>query len=163
MVHVMARSKLLKLIASMMRKVVIALILSPIVFDVRASETTRNNSAQTGVDVSSMKHQAKRRAPVPVAPVVFAGVRYEAAPWARIKGLDQTGGIVTAFDDKSGAELWKMAVYKISYNADKEADVQDVFITSLRLSSDGKELEVTDELERHFTIDLSSRTITQVK
>ena len=103
---------------------------------------------------------AKRAGPKPVAPVVIGHVRFEAPPWAKAAGQDQNGGVVVARDLATGAELWAAKVYSITYDADLEGDVQDVFITGLQASPDGKSLRVTDERGRHWLLDLASHRAT---
>lgn len=99
---------------------------------------------------------AKRAGPKPVAPVVIGHVRFEAPPWAKAAGQDQNGGVVVARDVATGAELWAAKVYIITYDADLESDVQDVFIVEMQPSPDGKSLRVTDELGRRWRLDLAS-------
>ena len=99
---------------------------------------------------------AKRAGPAPVAPVVMGAVRFEAPPWARVAGADQNGGVVVARDASSGAQLWAAKVYTVTYDANLEGDVQDVFIVGLQPSPDGRSLLVTDERGRHWRLDLAS-------
>lgn len=67
--------------------------------------------------------QAKRLAPDPIEPVYFDSIRYE------VSGM----GVVRARDEKNGQEIWKNAIYKVSYNPILETDVQDVYITKLEV------------------------------
>lgn len=99
---------------------------------------------------------AKRAGPKPVAPVVMGHVRFEAPPWAKAAGQDQNGGVVVAHDVATGAELWSARVYTVTYDADLEGDVQDIFIADMQPSPDGKSLRVTDERGRHWRLDLAS-------
>jgi hypothetical protein len=97
----------------------------------------------------------KRVPPPPVAPVVSEGVRYEAPPFSNPCG--QNGGCVVAFDDATGAQLWSLKVYCTQYNPNLESDVQDVFITSIVVNE--RQLAVTDEKGRHFSIDPATRQV----
>lgn len=98
----------------------------------------------------------KRVGPPTVEPVTLGGVRYEAPPWGRGRGLDQNGGYVVATDASSGRELWKVRVYRIDYDPALESDVQDIFIKSIAPGANGHELTVTDERGREFVLDLST-------
>jgi hypothetical protein len=98
---------------------------------------------------------AKRKPPADVAAVLHEGVRYEAPPFNN--GCDQNGGCVVAYDDATDAPLWQLKVYCTHYDSALEADVQDVFITSLALED--ARLQVTDEHGREFSIDLQTRAV----
>jgi hypothetical protein len=98
----------------------------------------------------------KRAAPAAVPPVSHSGIRYEAIPFGKARGLDQNGGLVAVIDEATGRELRVLRVYRIEYDPDLESDKQDLFITSLAVSADGGCLEVTDERGRRFTVDLAT-------
>ena len=100
---------------------------------------------------------AKRGAPKDVTPVIFQGVRYS-APHGLAKGTNQNGGYIEATDVKTGNVLWQLLVYQIKYDPKLETDVQDVFITSLKLV-DGN-LEVLNESGDKFIVDLAKRKVT---
>lgn len=103
---------------------------------------------------------AKERAEVPEpAPVTIAGVRYEAPPWLRSRGLPHNGGHVVAYDAASGAELWVARIYGLSGPADLEQDKREVFITALQASPSGRYLYVTDERARRWRLDLKTRQV----
>jgi hypothetical protein len=101
----------------------------------------------------------KRSGPDPVDPVRFGGIRYEAMPWGKARGLGQNGGYVAAIDEKSGKELWLLKVYDVSYDGDMEADKQDVFVTSLEIDREGRHLTVENEAGDRFSADLASRKV----
>ena len=101
----------------------------------------------------------KRSEPDPVDPVRFGGVRYEAMPWGKARGLDQNGGYVAAIDEKTGKELWLLKVYDVSYDGDMEGDKQDVFITELEIDRGGRRLTVESEAGDRYAVDLESRTV----
>jgi hypothetical protein len=104
--------------------------------------------------------QAKRVGPKAVAPVTVGGVRYEAMPWGKKRGLGQNGGYLAAFDAKTGAELGLIKVYEIKYDPKLEADVQDVFIS--RLDSIDGGLAVTDERGRKYLVDVATKSVRAV-
>ena len=101
--------------------------------------------------------QAKRVGPKAVAPVTVGGVRYEALPWGKKRGLGQNGGYLATFDAKTGSELGLIKVYEIKYDPKLEADVQDVFISRLD-TLDGAVL-ITDERGRKFILDPLSKSV----
>jgi hypothetical protein len=112
---------------------------------------------KAGVPPSAPALQAKRVGPPAVAAVVVGGVRYEALPWGKKRGLGQNGGYLATYDVKTGAELGLIKVYEIKYDSKLEADVQDDFIARLELV-DGK-LLVTDERGRKYAVDLQNQSV----
>ena len=103
--------------------------------------------------------QAKRVGPPDVQPVTIAGVRYEALHWGRERGLDQEGGYIVAKDAASDKELWILKIYTVEYKPKLETDVQDIFIRSISPIENNRKLEIIDERDRQFTVDLGSRTV----
>ena len=101
----------------------------------------------------------KRSGPNPVDPVRFGGIRYEAMPWGKARGLDQNGGYVAAIDEKTGNELWLLKVYDVGYDGDMESDKQDVFVTSLEIDREGRRLTVESEAGNRYAVDLESRKV----
>lgn len=69
----------------------------------------------------------------------------------------QNGGMLVVFDCATGRQLWQTCVFKTDYDPALEQDVQDVFITGLRL--DGESLVVDDEAGRAWRVDLSTRQV----
>jgi hypothetical protein len=93
---------------------------------------------------SSTALAVRASAPV-VAPLIHNGVRYEAPnTYGRTAYLE-------AWDETSGKQLWKTAVFRNWINPLLEEDVQWVYIESLQIR-DGKVL-VTDERGRQYSID----------
>ena len=95
---------------------------------------------------------AKRAAPKVVPPVIAGGIKYTAPP-------RYGGGYVEARDVGSGKLLWELRVYEIEVDQNLERDVQDIFITSLKVA-DGK-LQVVNEKGDKFVVDLSKRKVIQ--
>src|SRR5437016_2903904 len=94
---------------------------------------------------------AKRSPPKIVEPVTVLGVTYSAPSWP--------AGVVIATDASSNRELWRQRIYAIAYDRTLEQDVQDVFITSLKLR--GNVLAITNERGECFVLDLSTRKVTR--
>jgi hypothetical protein len=112
--------------------------------------------APTAATPTAPTLQAKRVGPKAVAPVTLGGVRYEALPWGKKRGLAQNGGYLASFDAKTGAELGLIKIYEIQYDPKLEADVQDIFIT--RLDSVDGGIAVTDERGRKYVVDVATKT-----
>jgi len=102
--------------------------------------------------------KGKRAAPAEVPAVKVGKVSYEVLHWGKMHGLPQNGGHLVA-KDAQGKQLWVQEIYSNVVDPKMEADVQDVFITSLRLSKDGKSLEITDEQERKYRFDIKQRKL----
>jgi len=87
---------------------------------------------------------AARDVPPPPKPVIADGVRYEEAANARRRGFQQSGGVIVATDSKTKAELWALQVYQVRFDPAEERDIQEIFITKLKMDADGKHLLVTN-------------------
>ncbi len=102
--------------------------------------------------------KGKRAAPADVPAVKLGGVHYEVLHWGRMRDLPQNGGYLVAKDGK-GQEMWVQQIYSNVPDPKLEADVQDVFITSLRVAKDGKSLEMQDEQGRKYRFDPVQRKV----
>lgn len=107
--------------------------------------------------LSAGQASAERLSPTNVPPVTVGGVRYSVPHFGVFIGKAQNGGYVEATDEKTGTRLWLAHVYEIKYDPDLEGDVQDVFITTLRVA-DGK-LTIENEAGDKFAIDLRTGKI----
>jgi hypothetical protein len=88
--------------------------------------------------------QAKRAAPTPVKPISNAGLRYEALEWAfKNKAMEQNGGYVRVVNIKNGFPICTKRIYETKYDKNLESDIQDNFITSLKI--EGQDLVITSE------------------
>ena len=83
--------------------------------------------------VNPMAAQAKRSSPELVAPIEVGGISYKVPNFGSSHRVDQNGGYVQAWDIKNHKLLWDRMVYRLRPNDWKEGDVQDVFITSVRV------------------------------
>ena len=93
--------------------------------------------------------EAKRAAPEAVEPVTVHGITYSAPPDAI--------GFVVARNASSGRELWRQRIYSVRINPALERDVQDLFITTLKVR--GGTLLVTNERGEHFVLNLQTRRV----
>jgi hypothetical protein len=104
--------------------------------------------------------QQKKRSGVPaVSRVSHNGVRYQSLPGGKARGLGQNGGYVVAIDEHTGDERWTLKVYDVPYEDGLEPDKQDVFITRLALSGDGRRLFVENERGRRYAVNLEDRSV----
>ena len=124
-----------------------------------AEGSGHSTSTKEGV---AMEEKAKRRAPKPVQAVEINKVRYEIAGRLKTRAFGQDGGVITAVDTATGAELWTIAVYKTIYDANEERDVQEVYITSLKPSGDQKSLLVENEAHKIYSVDLATREVVEI-
>lgn len=104
---------------------------------------------------------AKRVPPPEVPPVMVGTTRIDAVHRSRDDGFGQNGGVLRATDTKTGAELWTLKVYQIDYDPRLESDVQDVYIKAMRKAMFGNKLLVTDENDRRWRVDLTTRAVSQ--
>jgi hypothetical protein len=107
----------------------------------------------------AQKH-AKRAAPKDVKAVVHEGVRYVASHRLTAAGTSSAdSGYVEAWDVKKKKKLWEAKLYESTHDPAKEQDVQNVFITSMKV--EGAKLVVTNERKETFEIDLASHEVNQ--
>jgi outer membrane protein assembly factor BamB len=99
---------------------------------------------------SALSAAAKRAQPKPVTPVVSDGIRYAADG----DGVDE---YVIASNASDGKVLWKVRVVHNEIDPRMERDVQDVYITDLKLA--GSALLVRDEKSRCYTVNLTTKLV----
>ncbi len=99
---------------------------------------------------------AMRVAPKEVKPVKTDDVIYSAPHLFIMSNSEsfQSGGYVMAQDVKTKRIKWIVQVYVTEYDRKLEADVQDVFITDIKL--DKEKLIIKDEKHRLFSLDINS-------
>ena len=87
---------------------------------------------------------AKRMGPKPVASVLHLGLRYEVPHWSRdARSMKHNGGYVRVVNTRDGLAICTKEIYDVKYDKNLEEDVQDNFITSLKI--EGKDLVITSE------------------
>jgi hypothetical protein len=100
------------------------------------------------------------RIPAPIVePIVSGGIRYEQVKNGLLAGFDQMGGLLTAYDEESGEQLWTLKVYDNKRDPEREGDVQDVFFKSMTLQDDGT-LLIENERGARFIVDPAEQTVT---
>ena len=110
-----------------------------------------------------MQIAAKRLAPSEVKPIIHEGIKYIVIHFPDlISEVKQNGGYIEARDAKTDKKLWGLMVYKIEYNRKLESDVQDVFITSLRVDKKANRLIIENELNYTYHVDLKTKKVLHV-
>lgn len=105
--------------------------------------------------------QASRGMPPKVAPVTHNGVRYEQVMNGLRQGLPHRTGYLNAIDVASGKSLWTLQVYQTKPDSAFEADVQDVYFTSMALQADANALCVMTEDKQCWIVQLADRSVTR--
>ena len=106
---------------------------------------------------------AKRPAPSEVKPIIHEGIKYVVIHFSGlVPEVKQNGGYIEARDAKTDKKLWGLMVYKIEYNLKLESDVQDVFITSLRVDKKANRLIIENELDYTYHVDLKTKKVLHV-
>ena len=101
-----------------------------------------------------------RVGPLAVAPVVHGNISYSVGERRQTSNWYQMG-YVEARDAATRDLLWEILVYEVEYEPGKETDVQEIYITALRIV-DGA-LEVTNEHNDRYRIDLTDRSVRRVR
>lgn len=92
----------------------------------------------------SLFAEAKRLAPQPVKSVSNAGLRYEAVQWSIDNPkMKQNGGYVRVVNTRNKLPICTKQVYETNYDQKLESDIQDNFITGLKI--EGQNLVVSSE------------------
>lgn len=107
--------------------------------------------------------QAKRSGPTNVSPLIAGDYVYTVPHWSTNNGTNQNGGCVRVLDAKTGVESWDVQVYKTKYDNNLESDVQDVFISEIKINIWHTVLTVKDELGREYEIDLKTKNVQAIE
>ncbi len=106
---------------------------------------------------------AKRVVPIEVAPISYETIEYSTVPWAYENGTNQNGGYVRAKSKITGKVIWEKQIYITKYRQNIERDVQDVFITSLKIIEKDNVLLVETESGERFRITLDTQYILKIE
>lgn len=101
----------------------------------------------------------RRRLPPELAPIAVGDVVYKELRQGNKLGYEQKGGFLVATNKETGEVLWHVRVYEVPIEADKEADVQEVFFIRMKLLPGGTEILVENELEKKFVIHLENHSV----
>jgi hypothetical protein len=113
--------------------------------------------------LTSMTSIAKREPPKQVDPLEYKGIIYQTLPWAAENGTNQNGGFIQVIEKDTNKVLWQLQVYKTKYLSTMERDVQDVFITGLKIDKNNEMLLVQSEDDLMHKVSLVSRRVIGVK
>lgn len=102
--------------------------------------------------------EKERSEPPEPAAVIAGGLRIEALPWGKVRGLGQNGGYIAAYDAEDDTEQWLLKVYEVVYDGSMEEDKQDCFIEEMALDGAGH-LRVTNERGQVYVVDLERRAL----
>ena len=101
---------------------------------------------------------ADRKAPAEVPPVTHEGVTYSAPAFGVFQGRAGVNGqYIQAKDAKTDKLLWELRVYEVKRDPQLEGDVQDIFITSLKIAKGN--LEVMNERGDKFVVDVTQHKV----
>jgi hypothetical protein len=106
-----------------------------------------------------MIKSSKRKGPADVPPVFMGDTRFEAIHWGTARGLAHNGGYLRAVNQLTDEELWVLEIYDVVKDPERESDVQDVFITSLKKTLFGRKLRIADEAGRRYLVDPGLQTV----
>ena len=95
---------------------------------------------------------ASRGPPKKVEDIVHKGIKYS-APWGKM-------GYIEARDVNTNEFLWDLKVYEVEYLPHLEKDVQETYIISLEIKSEG--LEITNERNEKYFVDLETKRIKKI-
>lgn len=112
-----------------------------------------------GVLFLSYPVEAKRSAPKKAEPVVFQNIKYLAPAFTESNNHKQLSGYIEAWDTRANKKLWELKIYDIKYDPGLEKDVQEIYITSLRIEY-GK-LIVTNEAGEEYEVELATKKVTK--
>jgi hypothetical protein len=88
---------------------------------------------------------------------IYQGIKYCVPHWGAFSGRRENGQYIEARRAETDKLLWDLRIYKVNYDPTLESDVQDIFITSLKLVEGN--LEVMNEAGDKFVVDLSKRAV----
>ena len=122
-------------------------------------KTTKNLILLAAVTIISPSiAYAVRIPPKPVAPIDYNDVIYSVPHFIYCSNQEnQNGGYILARDKKTKRIKWLIQIYVTKYNKSLETDVQDIFITNIKL--DGDFLKIKDEKGRTFTLNINTLEI----
>lgn len=103
---------------------------------------------------------AKRSAPKEIPPIRHGDLEYRVTHHV---GDGYLPGFVEARDSVSKRPAWIRQIYVIRRNPNLESDVQDVFISGIKLDTDQNVLEVTNEHGGVFELNLETLAVKVVK
>jgi hypothetical protein len=112
------------------------------------------------VCLASTSAFAKRGAPAEVPSVKHGNLEYRVRHQI---GNGHLPGFVEAWDTAKNGQVWLRQIYVIRRDPDLEGDVQDVFITGIKLIADRNVLEITNERGGVYELNLETLEVKTMK
>ena len=100
---------------------------------------------------------ASRPAPPEVAGIDHKGVHYQ-----QDMQSSSLGGVLAAYDTKTGARLWTLKVYEVKDHAAAGVSGHPVYFRSMQLVPGRDALAIENEVGGRYTVDLAKRSVTTV-
>lgn len=112
------------------------------------------------VCLSSTMTFAKRGAPPKVSAIRHGGLEFRVR---NDTGLGRMPGIVEAWDPSTNQQIWFRQIYVIRRDPNLESDVQDVFISGVKFLEDRNALQITNEVDGIFELNLQTLEVKTIK
>ena len=103
--------------------------------------------------------EARRIPPKKVEPVMYDNIRYTAPVFSQSSNHKQLSGYIEAWDTRTNKKLWEVKVYDIKYDPGLDKDVQEIYITALKVEFGN--LLVTNETGDEYEVELATKKITK--
>lgn len=98
---------------------------------------------------------AKRKSPATVSPARGPEIEYRAP--------HQMIGCIEAWDTAENRRIWFRQIYTVRYDPSLERDVQNIFISGLKLEAEHQRLSIENEKGGIFTLNLETLEVQTVK
>jgi hypothetical protein len=96
------------------------------------------------------------------APPEVPGVSHKGVHYAQDMQSSTLGGVLAAYDAKTGARLWTLKVYEVKDHSAAGVSGHGVYFKSMSLVPGRDELAIENEVGSRYTVDLAKRTVTTV-
>ena len=111
----------------------------------------------TGLFTFAPEVMAGRSAPEEITPIIAFNKIFTVGYKISGSATQKRKAYVEASDLASGRTLWKAEIYTITYDAMLDSDVEDVYVSEMKL--EGKTLLIEDETGQRFALDLNTRKV----
>jgi hypothetical protein len=99
----------------------------------------------------------------PTPPILFEGRRYEQIINGAALELDQRTGYLAVFDADTGHREALIKIYVVPFDPTLEADVQDIFFTSMTLDKTARRIVIENERHAMFAVDLDTQEVQAIR
>lgn len=106
---------------------------------------------------------AKRKAPSEIPSIIFKGKKYIVTHWNKEPAFKQNGGIIEVWNIKKNRLIKRVLIYKIQYKSEIESDIQDVFITSIKLNKSKNTIIIVNEKGNIYGLNIHNYKVTRIK